>query len=268
MYLYAKFHIFLMKSKEDIVNNWLPRYTGLPIEGFGQYILLVNFSQYVHIFSEIYKVPIIGTERPMPNATAENITIINFGMGSASAATVMDLLSATKPKAVLFLGKCGGLKRKNNLGDLILPIAAIRGEGTSDDYFPPEVPALPAFALQKAISHTIRMHQRDYWTGTVFSTNRRVWEHDEQFKEYLRSIRCMAIEMETATIFSVGFHNEIPTGALLLVSDQPMIPEGIKTEESDKKVNTEFVTDHLKIGIDSLKELQHSGQTVKHLRFD
>lgn len=188
-------------------------------------------------------------------------------MGSAMAATIMDLLTAVNPKAVLFLGKCGGLKKKNQIGDLILPIAAIRGEGTSNDYFPSEVPALPSFNLQKAISYTIRLSGRDYWTGTVYTTNRRVWEHDEDFKDYLREIRAMAIDMETATIFSVGFHNEIPVGALLLVSDQPMIPEGVKTEESDKKVTTDFVTDHLRIGIDSLKELQKAGISVKHLKF-
>src|SRR3954467_535066 len=204
-----------MKTKEEIVNNWLPRYTGVPLDQFGQYIILVNFSTYVLMFAKQYGVEVKGLDRPMTSATAHNITIINFGMGSASAATVMDLLTAIAPKGVLFLGKTGGLKKKNQIGDLILPIAAIRGEGTSNDYMPPEVPALPAFSLQKAISHTIRLRSLDYWTGTVYTTNRRVWEHDEKFKDYLRSLRTMAIDMETATIFTVGFVNKIPTGALL-----------------------------------------------------
>jgi AMP nucleosidase len=257
-----------MKTKEEIVNNWLPRYTGVALEDFGKYILLVNFSNYVFEFAKLNNVEVKGQDRPMCSATAGGITIINFGMGSAGAATVMDLLSAIHPKAVLFLGKCGGLKKKNNIGDLILPIAAIRGEGTSDDYFPHEVPAMPAFSLQKAISYTIRVSNKDYWTGTVYTTNRRVWEHDDKFKEYLRVVRAMAIDMETATIFTVGFHNEIPTGALLLVTDQPMVPEGVKTEMSDKKVTEGFVNDHLMIGINSLKELQNSGISVKHLRFE
>ena len=254
-------------TKHEIVANWLPRYTGTPLEEFGQYILLVNFTNYVRMFAEMHRVPVRGEDRPMPNATAQGITIVNFGMGSASAATIMDLLVAVQPKAGLFLGKCGGLKRKNKLGDLILPIAAIRGEGASNDYFPPEVPALPAFSLQKAISTTIRNHHRDYWTGTVYTTNRRVWEHDDGFKRYLRRIRCMAIDMETATIFITGFHNEIPAGALLLVSDQPMVPEGVKTAASDQKVTQDFLDMHLRIGIDSLMELANRGLTVKHLRF-
>lgn len=256
-----------MKTKEDIVADWLPRYTGEKLENFGSYILLCNFHNYVERFAENHGVPVIGKDRPMQCATAEGITIINFGMGSASAATCMDLLSSIKPKAVLFLGKCGGLKKKNAVGDLILPIAAIRGEGTSDDYFPPEVPALPAFALQKAISTTIRDFERDYWTGTCYTTNRRVWEHDDAFKDYLSTVRAMAIDMETATIFTVGFANEIPTGALLLVSDQPMTAEGVKTSASDSKVTAEWVQDHLKIGVASLKQLINNGNTVKHLRF-
>lgn len=256
-----------MKTKQEITNNWLPRYTGQELNKFGQYILLCNFSNYVQLFADMHGVKVVGQDKPMQCATAEGITIINFGMGSPSAATMMDLLSAIAPKAVLFLGKCGGLKKKNKVGDLILPIAAIRGEGTSNDYFPPEVPALPSFALQKAISTTIRENQNDYWTGTVYTTNRRVWEHDEIFKEYLRTVRAMAIDMETATIFSVGFANEIPTGALLLVSDQPMIPDGVKTSASDTVVTKNYVTKHLQIGIDSLKQLINKGDTVKHLKF-
>lgn len=257
-----------MKSKEEIVQNWLPRYTGVPLEEFGRFILLVNFDEYVYRFAEWREVPVRGEDRPMRSATAEGITILNFGMGSANAATVMDLLLAIKPRAVLFLGKCGGLKPKSAIGDLILPIAALRGEGTSNDYFPPEVPALPAFSLQKAVSTTIRNYGRDYWTGTVYTTNRRVWEHDANFKEYLRRVRAMAIDMETATIFTVGFHNEIPCGALLLVSDQPMTPEGVKTAESDRRVTGEFMDMQLQIGIDSLRELINQGLTVKHLRFE
>lgn len=257
-----------MKSKEEIVKNWLPRYTGQPLEDFGQYVLLTNFGNYVQMFAEKFNVPVIGKDRPMQVATAEDISIINFGMGSALAATAMDLLGAIQPKAVLFLGKCGGLKKKTQVGDLILPIAAIRGEGTSNDYLPPEIPALPSFRLQRAVSSMIVKHELDYWTGTVYTTNRRVWEHDENFKEYLRKTRAMAIDMETATIFVTGFANEIPHGALLLVSDNPMVPEGVKTEESDRKVTTNFVNVHLQVGIDALKELRDSGESVKHMRFE
>ena len=256
-----------MKTKDEIVSNWLPRYTGESLENFGKYILLTNFENYVTLFAEWHGVKVADSHKPMQCATAGDITIINFGMGSPGAATIMDLLTAIKPKAVLFLGKCGGLKKRNKLGDLILPIAAIRGEGTSTDYFPPEVPALPAFALQKAISTTIRDYAVDYWTGVVYTTNRRVWEHDEVFKEYLQKVRAYAIDMETATIFSVGFFNKIPTGALLLVSDQPMVPEGVKTAESDLKITGNFVETHIRIGIDSLKQLINNGLTVRHLRF-
>jgi|EP01037_Dinobryon_pediforme_P017212 AMP nucleosidase len=257
-----------LKTKEAIVTNWLPRYTGRTLAEFGEYIILTNFSKYIQLFSQWNdNAPVFGIDKPMQSVTANGITIINFGMGSSVAATIMDLLTAVHPKAVIFLGKCGGLKKKNKVGDLILPIAAIRGEGTSNDYLPAEVPALPAFALQKAISTTIRDYGRDYWTGTCYTTNRRVWEHDKEFKKYLKELRAMAVDMETATIFTTGFANKIPTGALLLVSDQPMIPEGVKTAESDSSVTEQFVETHLHIGIESLKQLINNGLTVKHLIF-
>ncbi|CAN5901038.1 AMP nucleosidase [soil metagenome] len=256
-----------MKTKAEIVKDWLPRYTDRPLQDFGRYILLSNFVSYVEQFAERFGVEVVGRDRPMQSATAEGITILNFGMGSAMAATVMDLLSAVEPEAVLFLGKCGGLK-KTKVGDFILPIAAIRGEGTSNDYMPPEIPALPSFRLQKAASAMIVEHNRDYWTGTVYTTNRRVWEHDDKFKDYLRMTRALGIDMETATIFIVGFVNHIPKGALLLVSDSPMTPEGVKTSRGDRAVNEKYVLPHLEIGIDALIELRDSGESVKHLRFE
>ncbi len=256
-----------MESKDEIVRNWLPRYTGLELGGFGEYVLLTNFTNYLDKFASLTGAEIKGRDRAMPSASAGGVTMINFTMGSANAATVMDLLTAVSPKAVLFLGKCGGLKARSKVGDFVLPIAAIRGEGTSSDYFPPEVPALPAFTLQRAVSSTIRDHGLDYWTGTVYTTNRRVWEHDQAFKDYLRRIRAFAIDMETATLFAVGFANKIPTGALLLVSDQPMTPQGVKTEASDLKVTSGFVDRHIAIGIDALKEIQSDGRSVRHLKW-
>ncbi len=257
-----------MRTKQEIVENWLPRYTKRPLNEFTKFVLLTNFQKYVEIFANYFNVPVVGADANMPNASSNGITIINFGMGSANAATVMDLLSAVAPTAVLFLGKCGGLKTRSELGDYILPIAAIRGEGTSNDYFPPEVPSLPAFSLLRAVSSNIRDFGRDYWTGTVYTTNRRVWEYDDDFKSYLRQVRVMAVDMETATLFTCGFANHISTGALLLVSDQPMISAGVKTEKSDQHVTETFVQEHVKIGIKSLSSIMNNGSTIKHLRFD
>ena len=173
-----------MKTKKDIVDNWLPRYTGRELKDFSKYILLTNFEYYLELFSELYQVPIVGADKTMPNVSCNGITLVNFGMGSPNAATILDLLSAIEPEAVLFIGKCGGIKEKNSVGDYILPIAAIKGEGTSDDYLPHEVPALPAFSIQKACSKAITNHGREYYTGVVYTTNRRVWEYDSDFKKY------------------------------------------------------------------------------------
>ena len=169
-----------MKTKKDIVEDWLPRYTGRALEDFSKHIILTNFDYYLDLFAEKYNAPIIGENKNMPNVSHDGITMINFGMGSANAATILDLLSAIEPEAVLFIGKCGGLKAKHHEGDYILPIAAIKGEGTSNDYMPKEVPSLPSFSVQKACSKIITNHDRQYYTGVVYTTNRRVWEFDEK----------------------------------------------------------------------------------------
>jgi len=257
-----------MKTKKEIVENWLPRYTKRPLNEFSKHILLTNFNNYVEIFAELFDVPICGKDGNMSNALANGITMINFGMGSANAAIVMDLLSAVKPEAVLFLGKCGGLKTNNSVGDFILPSAAIRGDGTSNDYLPPEVPALPMFFIQRALSSNLRDLGHDYWSGVVYTTNRRVWEHDEEFKLYLKKTRSMAIDMETATLLTVGYANYIPTGALLLVSDQPMISSGVKTEVSDRLVTENFVKDHITVGVKTLETIINHGSAIRHLKMD
>lgn len=257
-----------MTDRLQLARNWLPRYTGMPIDRFGDYILLTNFSNYVRKFSERFGCDIYGENRPMQAATnSAGLTIINFGIGSANAATIMDLLSARQPKGALFLGKCGGLKKSTEIGHFILPIAAIRGEGTSNDYFPPEVPALPSFKLHKFVSEKIAQHRHEYRTGVVYTTNRRLWEHDAEFLERLQRMTCIAIEMETATIFIVGHHNEIARGALLLVSDVPLTPEGVKTEESDDRVTQRWTDTHLNIGIEAMTELGEKGEKMKHFRY-
>jgi|TARA_B110000858_G_scaffold80016_1_gene92728 AMP nucleosidase len=257
-----------METKLEIAINWLPRYTGMPLDKFGDYILITNFKDYVDKFAERFSVEIYGEGRAMQAATNDDgLTIINYGIGSPNAATIMDLLVAVQPKGVLFLGKCGGLKDSSEIGNFILPIGAIRGDGTSNDYFPPEVPALPSFKLHKFVSDIIIEKESSYRTGVIFTTNRRVWEHDKQFKKRLKLTTAIGVDMETATVFTVGHYNEIARGALLLVSDVPVTPDGVKTEESDKKVTKKWVDLHLEIGIKAMTEIGKSGEEIKHFRY-
>tara|TARA_B100000795_G_scaffold268985_1_gene257108 strand:- start:442 stop:1215 length:774 start_codon:yes stop_codon:yes gene_type:complete len=257
-----------METKLEIAINWLPRYTGMPLDKFGDYILITNFKDYVEKFAERFSVEIYGEGRAMQAATNDDgLTIINYGIGSPNAATIMDLLVAVQPKGVLFLGKCGGLKDSSEIGNFILPIGAIRGDGTSNDYFPPEVPALPSFKLHKFVSDIIIEKESSYRTGVIFTTNRRVWEHDKQFKKRLKLTTAIGVDMETATVFTVGHYNEIARGALLLVSDVPVTPDGVKTEESDKKVTKKWVDLHLEIGIKAMTEIGKSGEEIKHFRY-
>lgn len=255
-------------TKEEIAKDWLTRYTGMPLEEFGEYVLLTNFRDYVGRFAERFSCPIRGADGPMQAATnSDGLTIINFGIGSPNAATVMDLLTAVQPKAVLFLGKCGGLKHSTEIGHFILPIGAIRGEGTSDDYMDPLVPALPSFKLHKFVSDKLVARGLDYRSGVIYTTNRRVWEHDEAFTARLHSYTPIGIDMETATLFIVGHANHIARGALLLVSDVPTSPEGVKTTASDAAVTRDWAETHLDLGIDALSDIDDKGEEIKHFLY-
>ena len=258
-----------MKTKLEIAKNWLPRYTGMPLEKFGNKILLTNFTNYLTSFATQFNAEIYGNGCPMQACTnSHGVTMINFGIGSANAATIMDLLTVINPKAVLFLGKCGGIKKSSELGNFILPIAAIRGEGTSNDYMPPEVPALPSFKLHKFVSEHLHKRDLEYRTGVIYTTNRRIWEWDEAFKQHLKRLSVIGVDMETATILITGHANHIPRGALLLVSDLPMTPEGVKTQASDKAVTSKFTSLHLEIGIEAMSNLEQKAETIKHFVFN
>ncbi len=257
-----------MILKSDIVKDWIKRYTGTDARDFGDWILLTNFQYYVDKFAKQFDVPVNGRGGPMTSATHQNgLSIINFGIGSANAATIMDLLTAVNPKGVLFLGKCGGLKKTTDIGHFILPSSAIRGDGTSDDYFPKEVPALPSFKIHKYVSEKLFEKDLEYRTGVIYTTNRRLWEFDEEFKNYLKKVRVIGIDMESATLFIVGFANSISRGALLLVSDTPLVPEGIKTAESDTRVTQKFVDMHLQIGIEAMSRIGKEGEKIKHFTY-
>ncbi len=253
----------------EIAKSWLPRYTGMPIDKFGDYILLTNFDFYVRNFAEKFGCDIYGVGKPMQAATnSAGLSIVNFGIGSANAATIMDLLSARSPAGVLFLGKCGGLKDSTEIGHFILPIAAIRGEGTSLDYFPAEVPALPSFKLHKFVSESLVKRNLDYRTGVIYTTNRRLWEHDNEFRQKMQRMTCIGIDMETATLFIVGHFNEISRGALLLVSDVPITPEGVKTQHSDDLVTKNWSHTHLEIGIEAMTGIGIRGEPIRHFRYE
>lgn len=255
-------------TKEAIAEDWLPRYTGQHPKDFGEYVLLTNWKYYVHAFANRFSVPVCGQDRPMQSATnRDGLSIVNFGMGSANAAIIMDLLSAVRPRGVLLLGKCGGLKESTEIGHFILPIAAIRAEGTSHEYAPSEIPALPSFKLHKFVSEKIMEAGMDYRTGVVYTTNRRVWEHDDDFRSKLRNLRVIGIDMETATIFVLGLVNEISRGALLLVSDRPMTADGVKTAASDSSVKEKYTDLHLEIGIRAMTEIGVKGEKIKHFRY-
>ncbi|MEZ5315521.1 MAG: AMP nucleosidase [Chlamydiales bacterium] len=250
----------------EIARDTLERYSGSEIDRFGSYLLITNFHRYIRTFAETYQVPLMeGSMFTAAHAPEHNISIIDFKLGSAAAALIVDLCSfLPRVKSALMLGMCGGLRRHYHVGDYFIPLAAIRGDGTSDFYFPPEVPALGNFLMQKAATDILDEDRAPYHIGITHTTNIRFWEFNEAFKAQLIQTKAQAIEMECATLFAAGYRRKLPLGALLLISDLPLIRDGIKTKQSAKHIFDTYTSDHLEKGVRTIylmkKMLKHKAK--------
>lgn len=260
--------IYTNPKKLKIARDILERYTGSPVERFRKQIILTNFGYYVERFEQL-----CGDERTkgsvmsVVHSDKADVSIVNFSIGSPTAALIIEVLATVEPKAVLLLGMCGGLHRSLKVGDFILPTAAIRDEGVSRHFLPPQVPALPTFKIQKFVSEILVEKGMDYRTGVIHTTDYRFWEFDDKFKAQLYEERALAIDMETATLFITGFASKVPIGALLLVSDLPLRRGGIKTKKSAKAVFREFTDLHLELGIKSMSEIAVKGEHIRHYKW-
>lgn len=255
-------------QKQKIARDMLERYTGSSLAQFQKQILLTNFGHYIDRFQELTGgVKTSGSAMSAVHSNKEGVSIVNFSIGSPTAAIIIELLSTVAPKAVLMLGMCGGLHRSLKVGDFILPTAAIRNEGSSGHFMPPEVPALPTFKIQKFVSQIIVEKGFDYRTGVVHTTDYRFWEFDNEFKERLHVQKTLGIEMECATLFIAGFASKVPIGALLLVSDLPLKKGGIKTSKSAGSVFQKYTDLHLEIGIKAMSEIAIRGEHIRHYKW-
>ncbi len=254
--------------KMKVARDMLERYTGSAPEKFQKQIILTNFEHYVERFGNLWgDEHTRGSAMTAAHSRKHAVSIVNFSIGAPTAAIVIELLRVADPKAVLMLGMCGGLHRALKVGSFILPTAAIRGEGASRHFMPPQVPALPTFKIQKFVSQILVERGHDYRTGVVHTTDYRFWEFDQKFKDALHLERTLAIDMECATLFITGFACRVPIGALLLVSDTPLRRGGIKTLKSSKSVFRKFTDEHLEIGLRAMSEIKVRGEHIRHLKW-
>lgn len=248
--------------QEKIARDTLERYSGSPVEDYQPYILLTNFSRYVHYFADSRQVPVIeGSTFKVAHSPQDRVSILDFKIGSPAAALVVDLCAFLPIRAALLLGMCGGLRRHYSIGEYLVPVASIRGEGTSDFYFPAEVPSLANFLVQKVVTNVLDEQQAPYHIGITHTTNKRFWEFDQDFRTRLKVTRPQAIEMECATLFMAGYSHKLPLGALLLISDLPLNQDGIKTKKSSENVFNLYTADHVEKGVQTMKALD---EALKH----
>ncbi|MGB7978810.1 MAG: AMP nucleosidase [Chlamydiales bacterium] len=241
-------------QEAEIARQTLERYSGCEASQFCSNLILTNFPRYVEYFSKTRKIPIHeGSMFKVAHSPEDDVSILDFKIGSPAAALVVDVCSFLPIRASILLGMCGGLRRRYQVGDYLVPVASIRGEGTSDFYFPIEVPALANFLMQRAVTEVLDQDKALYHIGITFTTNMRFWEFNEEFKTRLKNTKAQGIEMECATLFAASYKRKFTLGALLLVSDLPLNQDGIKTKQSSQWVYDTYTADHVEKGIKILK---------------
>ncbi|MBC7397864.1 MAG: hypothetical protein H7333_10520, partial [Bdellovibrionales bacterium] len=122
--------IYTNARKQKIARDILERYTGSALKDFQKQIILTNFEYYLDRFAVLSGcTKTRGSAMGAVHSPKDGVSIINFSIGSPTAALIIECLSVIEPTSVLFLGMCGGLHRSLKKGDFIIPTAAIRDEG-------------------------------------------------------------------------------------------------------------------------------------------
>jgi len=244
------------QEEEEIAIGTLERYSGSEASEFQPYLLLTNFPKYVQYFAASRDLKVIeGSMFSVAHSPKEKVSILDFKIGSPAAALIVDLCAYLPIKAALLLGMCGGLRRHYHVGEYFVPVAGIRGEGTSDFYFSQEVPSMANFLVQKAVTNVLVEEEIKYHLGITHTTNKRFWEFNPDFKARLKATRPQAVEMECATLFMASYYHKLPLGALLLISDLPLDPKGIKTKKSSQDVYAKYTAEHVELGVKAIEEL-------------
>ncbi len=243
---------------ETYARHTLERYTGSEISEFGERVLLVNFPRYLEDFARMHDVPIRSGHWSAAHDKKTGVSLINFGVGSPSAGIITHCLSYVEHiKAVLMIGMCGGIDDSLEVGDIILPTASVRDEGTSRHYTPIDVPAMPHTRINRICNEIVRGKSGvRVKSGLMMTTDYRMWEFDHEFIEYIHRHRIIAIDMEIATIFAVAYALNLPAGAIMLVSDMPLREGGIKNKESMKEVFSRYTEVHLQLGLMTVEKIR------------
>ncbi len=251
-------------KEHEYIRQTLERYTNCRLEDFCEHVLVTNFKQYIHRFREKYQGEFHEGNFRIVNVKDMNCTMIDFGIGSPQAALIINCLAYLDNfKSVVMLGMCGGIEDILEVGDFIIPTAAIRGEGTSRHYLPQGFPAIPTSSVNLYCIGAVRKMGLTPRCGIVYTTDRRLWEFDEKFVNYLRQHRILAIEMELATLFTVAYRYEVPIGSIMLVSDMPLQTKGLKDKKLQHEIFSIHMETHLEIAADVVKNLNSKWQEVE-----
>lgn len=245
-----------MIHQKKFALDTLERYSGSEMKDFQPFIIITNFPRYVEYFADKHPCKVSeGSMFKVAHCPRLKISMLDFKIGSPAAALVVDLCAFLPCYGMLLLGMCGGLREDYKIGEYFVPVAAIRGDGTSDFYFPSEVPAMANFTVQKVVSTYLEKNKMKFHIGITHTTNKRFWEFNSDFRKRLKETRPQVVEMECATLFTASYSHRLPLGALLLISDIPLSPSGVKTKKSSETIYTKYMPQHVDAGVEIVKAL-------------
>lgn len=208
----------------------LMHYSGTPAESFQRHVLFTNYALHVEAFLERFpdaEGPVrAGVQMPAwhhRTPEGDGVSLVNIGVGPSNAKTLTDHLAVLRPDTMMMIGHCGGLRNHQQLGDFVLATSYLRADHVLDDVLPTIVPVIPNHRLNSFLLHGLEQRETRFRVGVVYTTDNRNWEfNQDRALTDIRAARCVAVDMESATVAANGFRYRIPNATLLCVSDKPL----------------------------------------------
>jgi AMP nucleosidase len=241
----------------------LSHYCGTPAESFQRHVLFTNYAMHVEAFRERFpdaegparegvQTPAWHQRTPDGNG----VSLVNIGVGPSNAKTVTDHLAVLRPDTMIMIGHCGGLRNHQALGDFVLATAYQRADRVLDEALSLDIPVIPNHRLNTILLDCLDAAGARYRLGTVHTTDNRNWEFNQgRTLAMMKAARCIAVDMESATIAANGFRYRIPNATLLCVSDKPLHAEP-KLADAAKSFYESSKRQHLSIALAALDRVR------------
>jgi uridine phosphorylase len=148
----------------------------------------------------------------------EDIILMSPSTGGAASAAELELLIASGIKKVVAFGTGGAMLTNIAKNTIIVPTAAIRGEGVSYHYLPPSEEVAQNPKVVGTIKRLFSQKQVDFLSGKIWTTDAVYRETAGKTKQMVER-GCLAVDMELASLFAVAEFRGISLAGFLIIDD-------------------------------------------------